>query len=77
MKIYRIFFECRSLGEVNVVVYVILAEAVISGALRAVAELKIGIVGVCAAAHGALVAEALRLLLILLLLPKSRQQPLS
>ena len=53
MKIYRIFFECRSLGEVNVVVYVILAEAVISGALRAVAELKIGIVGVCAAAHGA------------------------
>ena len=64
MKIYRIFFECRSLGEVNVVVYVILAEAVISGALRAVAELKIGIVGVCAAAHGALMGVELVALLL-------------
>ena len=63
--------------KVDVIENVVRAEAVVPCALAAIAELELGIRHIGAAAHGAFVAEALRLLLILLLLPKSRQQPLS
>ena len=65
------------LGEVYVVEDVILTEAVVARALAAIAELKLGIRHIGAAAYGTFMTKALRLLLILLLLPKSRQQPLS
>ena len=55
------------LGEVYVVEDVILTEAVVARALAAIAELQFGIRHIRAAAHGALMAEALRLLLVLLL----------
>ena len=50
---------------------VILTEAVISGALAAIAELQVGIVGIRAAADGALVVIALLLGLFLLLLGRT------
>ena len=53
------------LGEVYVVEDVILTEAVVARALAAIAELQIGVVGVGAAAHGALVVIAPFLLLLL------------
>ena len=51
----------------NVIEDVIRAEAVVARALAAIAELQLGVRHICAAAHGALMAEALRLLLVLLL----------
>ncbi len=51
----------------DVIENVVGAEAMVACALAAIAELKLGIRHVGAAAHGALMAEALRLLLILLL----------
>ena len=53
--------------KVDVIENMVRAEAVIPRALAAIAELELGIRHIGAAAHGALVAEALRLLLILLL----------
>lgn len=48
-----------SLGKVDVVVYMILTEAVIPGAAGAVAKLKIGIIRISPAADGALVVVKL------------------
>ena len=53
--------------KVDVIENVVRAEAVVPCALAAIAELQLRICHVRAAAHGAFVAEALRLLLILLL----------
>ena len=53
-----------SLGEVDVVVYVVLAEAVVALALGAVSELQLRVRNVCPAADGALVAVAVDLLLV-------------
>ena len=53
--------------KVDVIENVVRAEAVVPCALAAIAELQFRICHVRAAAHGAFVAEALRLLLILLL----------
>ena len=53
--------------KVDVIENMVRAEAVIPRALAAIAELELGIRHIGAAAHGAFMAEALRLLLILLL----------
>ena len=53
--------------KVDVIENVVRAEAVVPCALAAIAELQLRICHVRAAAHGAFMAEALRLLLILLL----------
>ena len=53
--------------KVDVIENVVRAEAVVPRALAAIAELELGIRHIGAAAHGAFMAEALRLLLILLL----------
>ena len=54
----------RLFSEVDVVVYMVLAEAVNALASRAVAEFQIGIIRVRAAAYGAFARIAFSLLLI-------------
>lgn len=56
---------CELLGEVGVIEDVLLAVAVVTGALGAVTELEIGIVGICLSADGAFVVIAALLLLFM------------